>query len=169
MRFMHHAPRLKPACLPACLSLRWCRLYHSVSFGWFYRRSTERSVTPRQFVHCIFNVNHWFVVFFGEFSNQFPPPFIPSGKQSIAFQLERPVLSRGTWWNVALSITLLMTIMVSFQVKVYYGTGFQKCRTILSDVFDFYDFVRRVAEIEAVVLKCTLILYFHLSFHGIEL
>ena len=49
------------------------------------------------------------------------------------------------------------------QVKVYYETGFQKCGTVLSDVFDFYEFLRRTAEIEAVVVKCTLILYFGLS------
>ena len=39
----------------------------------------------------------------------------------------------------------------------------QKCGAILSVVFDFYDFVRRAVEIEAVVVKCTLILYFLLS------
>ena len=38
----------------------------------------------------------------------------------------------------------------------------QKCATIFSDVFDFCDFLMRVAEIEAVVAKCTLILYFPL-------
>ena len=38
-----------------------------------------------------------------------------------------------------------------------YQVKFPKMGTILSDVFDFYYFVRRVAEIEAVVVKCTLI------------
>ena len=36
-------------------------------------------------------------------------------------------------------------------------------------IFDFYDFLRRVAEIEAVVVKCPLVLYFHLPSNGIKL
>ena len=45
----------------------------------------------------------------------------------------------------------------------------QKCGAIFSDVFDFYDFLRRLAEIAAVVVNCTLILYFHLSSHSNKL
>ena len=32
-------------------------------------------------------------------------------------------------------------------MKVYYGTGFQKCGTFFTEVIDFYDFVRRVKDV----------------------
>ena len=37
--------------------------------------------------------------------------------------------------------------MVVYQVKIYYVTGFQKCGTFFTEVFDLYDYVRRVKDV----------------------
>ena len=87
-------------------------------------------------------------------------------KQSLAFEFSTSSLIWPfgaprvvTWHDRAFDYTADDDLGV-YQVKVLYGTAFQNCGTILSDVSDFYDFVSRVAEIEAVVVKYTLILYF---------